>query len=68
MQDRLKGARLIATAAVGFVALGSPLLSVADSDERVLGVPVLYAYLFGVWALVIALVALAVRLSHRGGA
>jgi hypothetical protein len=66
--DRLKGARLLATAMLAFLALNSPLLTLADSDARFLGIPVLYAYLFGVWGLVIALVALVVRLSHRGGA
>jgi hypothetical protein len=63
MEDRQKNARLVAIALLAFVLLNGPLLSVADSDARVLGVPVLVAYLFTAWALVIALLALIVRKS-----
>jgi hypothetical protein len=64
MLDRLKSARLVATAVLGFVALNPPLLTLVDTDARIFGIPVLYAYLFAVWAALIALVALAVRLSR----
>jgi hypothetical protein len=63
MEDRQKNARLVAIALLALVLLNGPLLSVADSDARVLGVPVLVAYLFTAWALVIALLALIVRKS-----
>jgi hypothetical protein len=63
MEDRQKNARLVAVALLAFVLLNGPLLSMANSDARVLGVPVLLAYLFTAWALVIALVALIVRRS-----
>ena len=61
MDGPLKSARLLLVALLGFVALNAPLLTIADSDARVAGIPVLYAYLFAVWAVVIALVALASR-------
>jgi hypothetical protein len=38
---------------VGAVALNYPLLSIADTDQMLLGIPVLYLYLFVVWALLI---------------
>ncbi len=63
MEDRQRNARLVAVALLAFVLLNGPLLSVADSETRVLGVPALVAYLFAAWGLVIALVALIVRRS-----
>lgn len=59
--EPLKSARLVAVAVLGFLMLNAPLLAIADSDFRLGGIPVLYAYLFAVWALLIALVALAAR-------
>jgi hypothetical protein len=53
--------RLIALAILGLLLFDYPLLSLFSSDERILGIPVLYAYLFTSWALLIALMALAVR-------
>jgi hypothetical protein len=58
-----KSERLVALAVLGFLLFDYPLLSLFSSDERVLGVPVLYAYLLTSWALLIALMALAVRRS-----
>jgi hypothetical protein len=64
VRARLKTARTASTAAVGAVALNYPILGLADTNTMVMGVPALYLYLFGVWALIIALVALAIRLSR----
>jgi len=61
VNGRLKTARLVAVAVLGFVLLNFPLLSLADSEARVLGIPAPYAYLLAVWALLIALIALIVR-------
>ena len=61
MDGRLRSARLAAIAVLGFLLLNAPLLTIADSDATVAGIPVLYAYLFVVWAALIALIALAVR-------
>jgi hypothetical protein len=58
-----KGERLVTLALLGALLFDYPLLSLFSSDERVLGIPVLYAYLFTSWALLIALMALAVRRS-----
>jgi hypothetical protein len=61
MDGRPSSARLVAITVLGFLLLNGPLLTIADSDATVGGIPVLYAYLFAVWAVVIALVALIVR-------
>lgn len=59
MDDRT--ARLVAIAALGLLLFNYPLLSIVDRSVRVLGVPVLWAYLFTAWALVIGLMALVMR-------
>ena len=63
MKHGRKGERLIALALLGFLLFNYPLLSLFSTDGTVLGIPVLYAYLFASWALLIALVALVVRRS-----
>ena len=57
MKDRLKTARLVAVGLLGLALFNYPLLAVFDLDTIVAGVPALWAYLFGAWALVIALLA-----------
>jgi hypothetical protein len=64
VDDQLKGLRLAAIAALAFVLFNAPILSIADSDARVLGIPVLFVYLFAAWAVVITLIALVVRGSR----
>jgi hypothetical protein len=61
VDERLKASRLAAAAALGFLLFDYPLLSLFDAGTRVLGVPVLWAYLFVAWALLITLLALIVR-------
>jgi len=58
-----KSERLVALAFLGFLLFNYPLLSLVSTEETVLGIPVLYAYLFVSWGLLIALTALAVRRS-----
>jgi len=50
-------ARLVAVAVVGFLLFVPPFLSAFNHGARLLGVPVLWAYLFLAWAAVIGLVA-----------
>jgi hypothetical protein len=57
VDSRVKGARLIAVAVLGFLLFDPPLLTIADDAATVAGIPGVYAYLFAAWALVIALVA-----------
>jgi len=52
--------RLAALFMLGALLLTPPLLLVFNQATRVFGVPALYLYLFVVWAVLIALAALAV--------
>ena len=57
MGDSLRSARMVAVATLAVVLFDYPLLALFDVDVRVLGVPLLWAYLFTAWAGVIAIVA-----------
>lgn len=63
MRHRRKGERLVALALLGFLLFNYPLLSLFSTDGSVVGVPLLYAYLFLSWGLLIGLMALVVRKS-----
>ena len=63
MSNRRKSERLVALAFLGLLLFDYPLLSLFSSEGRVLGIPVLFAYLFAAWTTVIALIALVVRRS-----
>jgi len=63
---RRRGERLLGLFAAGVVALNYPLLSVFAGGGLVGGVPALLLYLFSVWALLIALTALALRRPRPG--
>ncbi|MEV5374057.1 hypothetical protein AB0N12_32595 [Streptomyces albogriseolus] len=56
--DEQLGLRLAAVAVLGFVLTIPPFLARFDRVGQVFGVPVLAAYLFLVWAILIALIAL----------
>ncbi|HSM92941.1 MAG TPA: hypothetical protein VLT47_08620 [Anaeromyxobacteraceae bacterium] len=53
----LKADRLVALFLLGFVLFNYPFLAVFNQARRVLGVPLLYLYLFAAWGVVIALAA-----------
>ena len=59
--DERRSARLVALAVLAFVLFGWPFLVIFDQPVRVLGLPLLWAWLFGAWALVIGIVAAVVR-------
>jgi hypothetical protein len=54
-------ARVIAVFLLGCLAFGYPLLALFNVPATVLGVPVLYLYVFGAWAALILLIAWAVQ-------
>lgn len=56
MEDRLRSLRLLAVAGLALVLFNYPMIAVFDKPVLVAGVPLLWAYLFGAWVLVIALV------------
>ncbi|MBK6871781.1 MAG: hypothetical protein IPJ14_01025 [Kineosporiaceae bacterium] len=61
MNHRARTARLTAVGVLAFLLLNYPLLSVADHEHRVFGVPVLWLYLFGVWSVLILVLRAIVR-------
>ena len=61
MKRNRRSQRLIALACLGGLLLNYPLLSIFNSPRTIWGVPLLYAYLFVVWALLIGLLAVVVE-------
>jgi len=57
----LTGERLIALFLFGVLVFTAPLMTVFNTRSLFLGVPILYFYLFLVWALLIGLLALIVE-------
>lgn len=57
----MRSGRLTAAGAFGLLLLNYPLLALFDRPVRVLGVPLLWAYLFTLWASLIALIAYVVH-------
>ncbi len=57
----LIGQRLIALAIVGVLLFNYPILALFDQDRTVLGIPMLYLYLFLVWAALIWLMAVLIE-------
>jgi len=53
-----KEPRFVALCMLGLVLFNFPVLALFNVTGTVLGVPVLYAYIFAAWALLIALMAL----------
>ena len=53
-----KAPRFIALCMLGLVLFNFPVLALFNVGGTVFGVPVLYAYIFAAWALLIALMAL----------
>jgi hypothetical protein len=58
MDDRSKAPRFVALCMLGVVLFNFPVLALFNVGGTVLGVPVLYAYIFAAWAFLIALMAL----------
>ena len=53
-----KGHRFVALCALGMLLFNYPILALFNVPGTVFGVPVLYAYIFTVWAALIALMAM----------
>ena len=56
-----RGQRLVGLFLLGCLLFNYPMLALFNARGTVLGVPLLYAYLFGAWALLVALVAVVMR-------
>jgi hypothetical protein len=59
-----KGERLVALFIFGCVLFNYPVLSLFNVAAVAFGVPLLYAYIFAAWALLVALMALVVEKRH----
>jgi len=60
-QHERRSERLIGLFIFGCVLFNYPVLSLFNVASEAFGVPVLYAYIFAAWALLVALMALAVE-------
>lgn len=56
-----RGQRLAVVFVVGLLVFNYPLMGLASSDTTLFGIPVLYLYLFGFWALIVAAMALIIE-------
>ena len=56
-----KGQRLVALFIFGCLLFNYPVLSLFNVTAEAFGVPVLYAYIFAAWALLVALMAYVVE-------
>lgn len=63
--DRLKNRRLAGVFLLGWVLFNYPVLSLFNRPVALLGIPLLYAYVFGAWALLIVLIMLGARFNRR---
>jgi hypothetical protein len=61
LKHTLTGQRLIALLVLGWLLFNYPLLALFNDAATWCGIPLLVAYLFGAWALFIALLALIVE-------
>jgi predicted permease len=57
--SRLVAQRLVALFLLGCLLFNFPLLALFNLEGEVLGIPLLYAYIFGAWLALIMLMALA---------
>jgi len=64
MRDAVTGARLIALFLLGILLFSAPIMEIFNTDALVLGIPLLFLYLFGAWLLLVALLALVLS-RHR---
>jgi hypothetical protein len=62
--DGKRNERLIALCLLGFLLFNYPVLALFNRAALVAGIPVVYAYIFAAWALLIALIALVVRRAN----
>jgi uncharacterized membrane protein len=57
--------RLIGLFLLGYLLFNHPIISLFNLPQMVVGIPLLYAYIFAVWVLLIVLVALIVSTNQK---
>jgi hypothetical protein len=60
MNDEIRGQRFVALCMLGLLLFNYPILALFNVPGTLLGVPILYAYIFIAWAALIVLMALMV--------
>ena len=60
----IKGQRLVAVFLLGLLLFNYPLLALFNRAAEAFGIPMVYAYIFCAWALVIGLLALVIERSR----
>ena len=60
-ESKSRAPRLVALCMAGCLLFNYPILALFNVRGALLGIPVLYAYVFSVWALLILLMALVVE-------
>jgi membrane protein implicated in regulation of membrane protease activity len=61
MKNTVIGDRLIALFLLGVLLFTPPMMAIFNVDRLVLGIPLLFLYLFGGWLIVVLLIALILR-------
>ena len=59
--DETKAQRLVGLCMLGVLLFNFPVLSLFNRPILVMGIPLIYAYIFSAWAVLIALMALVAR-------
>ena len=62
VRPSVKGQRLVALFLLGCLLFNYPLLNLFSYGGEIFGIPLLYVYIFGVWALLIGVMALVVEM------
>jgi hypothetical protein len=65
-RTNVRNERLVGLFLLGLALFNYPLLALFDAPRLVLGVPLLYLYLFVAWAAVIAIVAVVLHRTEDG--
>jgi hypothetical protein len=63
--ESLKSRRLIGIFLLGWVLYNYPVFSLFNAPSDLFGIPILYLYVFGVWAALIGMVILVTRFSRQ---
>jgi hypothetical protein len=63
----MKESRLLMLSVLFMLLLNVPILTIANRPERVAGIPVLYLYVFGVWAVLIGCIGWLIHRSQTPG-
>jgi hypothetical protein len=63
--DERRAQRLAALCMLGFLLFNYPVLALFNQPVRLLGIPLVYLYIFAAWGLLVALMAFVARRRDR---